>query len=281
MVKFFKKTRTASDIPAGENAPDDVKSAGQNHRNDSVGLQVVLDLSPQLRINPVSIPEIKLPLERTDNTPDLEASTITYWPIKCERVHDEIAELVNSRRGIVLQSREIRRIQNILAGRAWKRSGLTAEGELILDVNPLVEGLYILLHQRTQQGQFEFTCTKLLAELRRLGHSKGVDIHSEQWPRGAAQLSRKLVEQKQNLAAVGIHFERGRRSGGERFISLRTFKKSFPDSKYVDDADDPASQSPSSNNPKNSKADSPFDAGDSVLAEELASINTSSKGEKR
>ena len=280
MVIFFNQTRAASDIPAGENEPDDVKPAGQNQRNDSVGLQVILDLSPQLRINPVSIPEIKLPLERTDNTPDLEASTTTYWPIKCERVHDEIAELVNAQRGIVLQTREIKRIQNILSGRAWKEFGATAESEAILDINPLVEGIYILVHQRTQQGRFEISCTKLLTELRKLGRTKGVDIQSEQWPRGAAQLSRKLVEQSQNLEAVGIHCERGRRSGGERYVAFRTFKKSLPESESVDDVDDPPSQTPSNDNPKNSVADLPFDAGDSVLTEELASINTSSKGEK-
>ncbi|HOV77809.1 MAG TPA: hypothetical protein PLS24_07255, partial [Sedimentisphaerales bacterium] len=71
-----------------------------------------------------------------------------------------------------------------------------------------------------QDSRFEGTHTKLLGELVKVGQKHGVDTQSKAWPKGAAQLSRRVNDLVPLLRKAGVVVTTGRKPGGERFVVL-------------------------------------------------------------
>ena len=69
----------------------------------------------------------------------------------------------------------------------------------------------------------------IFAELRKPAKKYGVDIRSRAWPKGPAQLSRRIGELTRLLEKAEVNVEIGRRSGGERYIILAREKNGDDD----------------------------------------------------
>lgn len=236
-------------------------------RREQFAIHHVLRLKPTVQINAVGVPEISLPLKPSEKNKEAACS---FQPIMSNRVRAEISALVFEMEQCVLSGPELSRIQTILEGKAWRAPRPELGLNEILDTSPLVEGIYIYLG--TQNGSFDRSCTKLLQELRQLGKRRGIDLRSKEWPKGPAQLSRKLDEQSDNLNRVGIQFKRGRRPGGERYVKLKAIPHIKPNAES-DDVENRASQVASNNEPIDFQENLTCDAGDDTLERELASVN--------
>lgn len=186
-------------------------------RRDIVALQTILDANPELFVDVAGEPRIGLPFARGDpSRPQL------LWSLRHSRVRAEIAEFVYRETGSVLFDQEITRVLCVLEGRAWKDQRIDVELKQALDEEPLIEALFIFLHQPETAGQFQGQCSKLLPALTKLGRKNGVDTHSKAWPKGAAQLSFRLGQLTNLLTKCGIRVTRGRLPGGARYVNLES-----------------------------------------------------------
>jgi hypothetical protein len=93
-----------------------------------------------------------------------------------------------------------------------------------------------------QNPRFEGTQTKLLGELVKIAKKHGVDMQSPEWPKGPAQLSRRISELKSLLRKAGVAVTIGRKGGGERFIVLDKVKAAEDQPKEGDDTGTTPSQ---------------------------------------
>jgi hypothetical protein len=182
---------------------------------ESVNVQAVLDAAPELFVDAAGEPRIGLPIPRGD-----PKHAVTIWPLRDVRVRSEIAELLFREKGRVLSESEITRILNVLEGKAWKDHRIDIDLKQALDEEPLIEAVFIFLHQPETAGQFRGSCSKLLPALTKIGRKNGVDTRSRAWPKGAAQLSSRLGQLEAMLQKCGVAVSRGRMSGGARFVSL-------------------------------------------------------------
>lgn len=244
-------------------------------RRDQIAIQVVLDQSPQLHINSIGIPMIALPLKKTpgDIRPPEDNSSRTAeqsWPLRSRRVQAEIADLIYSEKSVLVHQQEINRILKVLEGRAWKEPSPMFGIGHDMDENPLIEAIMILLLKQGTTGGFEGSCTTLLHELKKVCNQHSIDADDKYWPRGAAQLSRKLLEQAPVLERAGITIHRSRRPGGDRYISLRIESEIKFDE--CDDTATSASQAASEQNPESLEDSEPCDAGDNVYVTRLKKI---------
>lgn len=240
-------------------------------RQVHIAVQLCLDQDPTVQVSLIGVPEIKLPLDRTRRNQDETDSVMNFWPIKSERVREEIGAFVYDKANIVLLDREITRIQNILAGRAWNKPHPLRKPELVLDQSPTVEVIFLYLMGNNRSRSFDGTATKLITELKQVARKLGINTRSKLWLDGPAQLSRRLEEQRANLKVVGIRFERGRRSKGERYIKL-WLDPCTANSEARDDAAPSASQAVTSEFAHEFPSSVEFDIGD-VADLELDSIN--------
>jgi hypothetical protein len=144
-----------------------------------------------------------------------------------------IAETIWVNAGIVLLEREITRMLTVLEGKAWHDQRLDLEVKDAMDQDPVFEAIVIWIRQNPR---FEGTQTKLLGELSKIAKKYGVDTQSKAWPKGAAQLSRRIGELIPLLFKAGVHVEIGRKPGGHRFIVLATQTGSEDRPKNSDDA---------------------------------------------
>ena len=186
-------------------------------RRDIVALQTILNAKPELFVDVAGEPRIDLPFVR--GAPNRRPSP---WPLRHARVRAEIAEFVFRETGHVLFDQEITRILSVLEGKAWKDQRIDIDLKQALDEEPLVEALFIFLHQSETEGRFLGPCSKLLLALTKIGRKNGADTRSKTWPKGAAQFSFRLGQLEHLLAKCGITVTRGRQPGGGRYVKLES-----------------------------------------------------------
>ncbi len=195
----------------------DIDTSSSPTRRDLVALQAVLNAKPELFVDIAGEPRIDLPFSCiTPNRRPLP------WPLRHGRVRAEIAEFIFRETGHVLFDQEITRILSVLEGKAWKDQRTDLDLKQALDEEPVVEALFIFLHQPETEGRFQGPCSKLLLALTKLGRKSGVDTRSKAWPKGAAQFSFRLGQLEQLLAKCGITVTRGRQPGGARYVKLES-----------------------------------------------------------
>ncbi|MGI8981878.1 MAG: hypothetical protein ACR2FY_21820 [Pirellulaceae bacterium] len=233
------------------------------NRRDLLALQTVLGTSPELFVDATGEPRIGLPLVSTE-------SLRLPWSLRHPRVKAEIANLVFRSEQIILFEQEILRILTILEGQAWRDQRLDIEIRQALDDVPLVEALYIYLHQQESQGFFCGSCTKLLHALTKTAHKAGVDLKSASWPKGAAQLSRRLGQLEPLLEKAGIIVKRKRESGGTRSVEIRSNLRSG-------DATQPPSPPPLDANSKDFQTIATPDGSDALSSEVFDRIKSDSE----
>ncbi len=186
-------------------------------RRDIVAMETILAMKPELYVDVAGEPRIGLPFARGDPKPPQSP-----WSLRHDRVRAEIAEFVFQSAGIILFDQEITRILYVLEGKAWKDHRIDIELQQALDEEPLVEALFIFLHQPETEGRFQDSCSKLLTALTKIGRKNGVDTRSKAWPKGAPQLSGRLGQLEALLAKCGIKVARGRFVGGARYVKLES-----------------------------------------------------------
>lgn len=206
------------------------ESENTTSRRDLIAIETVLQLNPVLFVNTIRQPHIMLPLLADES--DRES-----WSLRHDRVKAELARLVYELKDLVLFDQELNRILNVLEGRAWLTHREEISTEQAFDESPLIEAAFIFLKQPEQAGSFHGSASKLLHLLNQTARKCAIETTGYSWPQGAAQLSRQLFQQIVVLERLGIHIERGRESGGYRYISLTSV---FAES--CDDADIPSPQ---------------------------------------
>jgi hypothetical protein len=199
--------------------PND-RSAADDHvtstdRRDALAMSAILASEPELYVDVTGVPRITLPL-----APTSEARM--PWSLRHARVRAEIAELVFHKRGLILFEHEIRRILCVLEGKAWREQRYDLDTVQALDAEPLVEALYIYLHQPEVNGRFSGTCTKLLSDLKKVAVKNGVDIACDAWPKGPARLSFRIGELTKLLEKFKITAKRGRANGGAKCVLIKS-----------------------------------------------------------
>ena len=215
-------------------------------RRDVAALKLILGATPELYCNIVGEPCIRLPPLRDG----------PVWSLRSGRVRAWIADFVWEEAGLVLFEQEITRLLAVLEGKAWRDQRLDLELKDAVDQEPLLEAIMIWI---SSNHRFEGTSTKFLRELRKTARKYGVDTQSRAWPKGPAQLSRRIGELTRLLEKAGVAVKIGRRPGGERYIILAGGKGGDDDGK-------PPSQAPSidkSHHPKPLHSPDDSDAQDS------------------
>lgn len=188
-------------------------------RQTALALERILATRPELFINIVGQPTIRLPQVS-------ELSHSETWPLRSDRVKAWIAEFVWDQSGIVLAEREIDRIVTVLAGKAWRDPRIDTELTEAMDADPLLEALLIFMHEH---AIYDKSCTALKAALDQVARSAGLDTKDRLWPKAAPQLSHRIEELRPLLKRGSIKAEFGRRSGGIRFVRLTKEKPSGGD----------------------------------------------------
>lgn len=184
-------------------------------RIEAITVQTILDATKELYVDAAGEPRIGLPIVRGD-----PRRSESVWPLRHSRVRSEIAEFIFREKGRVPSDQEITRILNVLEGKAWKDHRIDIDLKQALDEEPLIEAVFIFLHQPETAGRFCGSCSMLLPALTKIGRKNGVDTRSRAWPKGAAQLSSRLGQLKAILQKGGVEVERGRMSGGTRYVEL-------------------------------------------------------------
>lgn len=202
----------------------------QQSRRDVVALELILSNGPELYVNIVGEPCICLPF--------VPGSNRSAWHLKHERVRAEIAGLIWEKLKLVLYDNELSRILRVLESQAWRDQRIDIDLKEAIDRDPLLEGLLILLADSDSKDGVNLKASELLTQLEKKARLNGVDTQHHSWPKGAAQLSRRIGELSSLLQQAGITVERGRNNGGVRFINLH---RKTP----CDDGEPTASQPPS------------------------------------
>jgi hypothetical protein len=197
-------------------------------RRDIVALQVVERTSPTLYANFAGVPVVELPLLGHD-------APRRPWPLSSARVREEISCLVYEAKQILLSEQEISRILTFLAGRAWRDERVAVDLLNAFDHDPLIEAAFLFLQSEICAGRFDGPSSELLSGLNTIAATNGILTDQTAWPKGTAQLSRRLAELHANgaLGHLGIAFERPQ-TARPRQIKLRLSMRS-------DDAVDAAS----------------------------------------
>lgn len=185
----------------------------------AMALALILETRPELFINVVGQPTIRLPDVPGRSTPET-------WPLRSDRVKAWIAEFVWNRTGIVLADREIDRIVTVLVGKAWQDPRHDVELTEAMDADPLLEALLIFMHDH---AVFDTSCTALKAALDDVALLASLDTKDRLWPKAAPQLSQRIENLKPLLKRASITAELGRRAGGKRFVRLLHDKPSGGD----------------------------------------------------
>jgi hypothetical protein len=191
------------------------KADSHFERRDQMILNTVRAVRPRVLINQLGRPSIMLPL----STKSEERSE---YPIRHSRVEAELAYLIYVKTGLSPHQTELNRIIKVLEGRAWRINRSDLDLITAIDSDPLLETLYIYLHDESSGGRSKGSCSKLLKELTHLATAHGLDITNSDWPKGSAQLSHHLWKNRRLLNSSGIKISRGRYPGGNRFIKLQT-----------------------------------------------------------
>lgn len=235
-------------------------------RRDEKVLKLILAKNPELYVNIVGEPCISLPLDSgADQTP---------WLLNHNRVRATITGFAWDNAGLVLHAQELNRLLRVLESRAWMDQRTEIELEDAIDDDPLLEGLLILLASPESNGSVRLTATKLLQALNKKARLSGVDTDHHAWPKAPTQLSRRLGKLDPLLLKAGISVQRGRDSGGVRFVHL---SRGHP----CDDIDSAASQPPSIDNSHHPKTLSPCATSDGTDDALFLSISVEPEGNKQ
>lgn len=184
----------------------------QPARRDERSLQLILDQEPTLFVNIVGEPFIGLPIPKsTDRTP---------WILNHQRVRAEITGFIWENLDLVIHAHELNRILRVLECHAWRDQRVNIQLKDAIDNDPLLEGLVIFLIDANRRGGVNLPASELLTELSKVARKSGVDTNHHSWPKGAAQLSRRIGELSPILQQAGINVKRGRNPGGVRFINI-------------------------------------------------------------
>lgn len=216
-------------------------------RRDVSALKCILSAQPKLYVNIIGQPHIEIPFEAGVKK--------TFWHLNHNRVCTEISGYIWDKLGFMLYRNELNRMLDILESRAWKNQQTDIELSEAIDDDPLFECLMILLFAPNSEESVNLTATRLLDKLDLCASRNRIDIRQQAWPKGAAQLSRRIGELIPILEKVRIAVTRGRNSGGIRFIQL---SRAPP----CDDAVPIASQHRPINQSHYPKPNTPVDAGD-------------------
>ena len=190
-------------------------------RQSASALERILATEPDLYINVVGQPTIKLPTSSGQPLPQT-------WLLRSERIKAWIAEFMWDQTGVVLAERVIERIVTVLVGKAWHDPRHDVELTEAMDEDPLLDALLIFMHEHSV---YDKSCTALKADLDQLARSSGLDVKDRLWPKATPQLSRRIAELKPLLKRAGITAELGRKAGGIRFVRLAREKPTGGDAK--------------------------------------------------
>lgn len=189
-----------------------VPPESQEIRRDVMTLDLILSEEPELYVNIVGEPFIGLPIAAsTERAP---------WLLKSERVQAEVAGFIWEKLRIVLYTHEVSRILRVLESCAWKDQRVDIELKDAIDHDPLLESLFILLSDPNSKGGVNLTASELLNLLQKKARLHSLDTAHDCWPKGPAQLSRRIGDLSPLLEKNGVKVERGRNPGGIRFINL-------------------------------------------------------------
>lgn len=209
---------------------------GETKCRAATALRLILNSTPSLYCNVVGTPCIGLPSIRP-GPPQEEAQE--EWPLRSERVRAWIGEFFWEQTGMVLRERGITQTVIVLEGKAWHDQRLDLELSAAMDQEPVLEAAVIWMNQNPR---FEGTQTKLLEELGKIAKKYGVDTQSQAWPKGPAQLSRRISELESLLKKAGVAVTIGRKPGGDRFVVLDKVKAGEEKPKEGDDVGTTPSQ---------------------------------------
>jgi hypothetical protein len=185
---------------------EDCKNANDSHEKprDLVVLDAILAAKPTLYANVSGRPMIEIPLSAAPEAREAwsldSARAQAYISLFAYRLADPI----------VLRDREVSQIVRVLKGIAWKSRRVAVDLCQAFDEAPLIEALYTLLTEETEDQSFKGTISELQTELKNVARKLGINQHEDEWPNGPAQLSQLLgnLSGQGALARFGITFER-------------------------------------------------------------------------
>jgi len=199
-------------------------------RRDVTALELIIEESPEVFVDIVGQPNIGIPIRA--------GAKRVPWPLRHQRVRAEVAGFIWEKTTTVPYDHELNRILQVLESLAWADQRLDVDLKDAIDHDPLLECLLIFLRDPDRSGGINSTASALLNALSKAARKIGIDTKHHAWPKGAAQLSRRIGELSSLLKKAGITVERGRNSGGIRFINLSQ-------NVSCDDSEPTASRSPS------------------------------------
>jgi hypothetical protein len=176
----------------------------QEKPREQVVLEAIEATRPTLYANVSGRPMIEIPLGAASEVREA-------WSLDSERVQAEISLFAyNLAPPIILRDREVSQITRVLKGIAWKSRRTPATLDQAFDEAPLIEALYTMLADETEERSFIGTVSELQAALKQVAHKLGINQNEDEWPNGPAQLSQLLGKLSRHgaLARFGITFER-------------------------------------------------------------------------
>lgn len=243
--------KVSDDIDQAVRRPFDVKV-----------LDGILNCKPDLHVNTCGESRIALPFTH--------AAVKKYWPLNHRRTRAAIAGFAYKTEGKTISVRELNRVLVILEDFAWNDERIVVQIQLAADEDPLVEALFILLNDTNSASDIDWPAARLLKELEKVAIRNSINTKTTGWPNGAAQLSRRLEDLRALLKSAGVSIERGRRSGGHRFIKLTRDDE-------CDDVEQPPSPASTDENSASPDSLASTDDGDAITEPNFDSIRTGTK----
>ena len=166
-------------------------------------LVAILATSPALYVNIANRPMVEIPF---DSAPEVREA----WPLDSDRVQAEIALFAyGPPTRVVLRDKQVTQIVRVLKGLAWRTRRAPLGLEETFDQDPLIEALYSIVADESSKP-FKGTISDLQTKLAEAARHLGINRNEQSWPKGPAQLSKRLTDLSNQgvLARFGITFVR-------------------------------------------------------------------------
>jgi len=149
--------------------------------------------SVQLLVDSTGIARLRRPIDGPDDW---------AWPIDHEVSIAFISKLAFDHNGTLLNGSELSAIVRVLQGKAFENYRPDAAACDLVERDPVPRAVARLMRG---QPHWKGPASKLLTALRAAIADEGIDFHRDKaWPKGPAQLSRRLTQLHQSLEQLGI-----------------------------------------------------------------------------